>query len=96
MDINNYSYAPTIGNEKEQIFHSFEDENGYYKMTLEQWGSDRLKPEIVVYATAYNGDFDICENFTADKSCGWESMRKTYEKAARLFNQYCPESIPLF
>lgn len=96
MDVNNYSYAPTMGEEKERIFDSYEDENGYYKITLEQWSCDRKKPDFVVYATAYNGDFDICENFTTDISRGWETMRKAYAKAAQLFNKYCPEPIPLF
>ncbi|MBQ6091661.1 MAG: hypothetical protein IJL07_10405 [Lachnospiraceae bacterium] len=95
MDINNYSYAPTMAAETENIWAEYENENGYGKITLEQWGCNRKQKNFVVTICEYGG-FDLSVDFKTDTSRGWETMKKAYEKAAKIYNQYSPDPVPCF
>ena len=101
MDINNYSYTgPDFGRDDVQTEAKYDHDFGYMSLTLEQWGSDRNQKEYVVTVCGIFHDqyIDLCENFTADCSRGWETMRHSFARAAMLYNEYAPEAecIPTF
>ena len=100
MDINSYSYTPyMLPDEEERVYAKYEDDNGYSKLTLEQWGSDPNRKVWNIYSFDYAGKKEeVSEVVPCDCTHGWESMRLTYEKAARLYNSCVPDNevIPLF
>lgn len=59
---------------------------------------DYLANNFVVTVCKYNGSIDVVENYTADCSGGWETMRYAYALAAMLFNRYVPSmaAVPTF
>jgi hypothetical protein len=98
MDCNSYSYTGNgFASDDSTSYAYFENENGIYHICLEQWCCDRTQKQFVVYITNWENDFiDICENFHADFSHGWETARTAFSQAAELYNQYCPDPIPTF
>ena len=102
MDINDYSYTPHMLDEDNEIA-SYTDyvDFGYLILSLEQWGCNSNEKKYVVSGFVYDpvdGSKDICRDFNADCSDGWETMRHGYEQAARYYNSLVPKSkeIPLF
>lgn len=85
MDINNFSYAPTMGEEKENEISSFENISCYGKITIEKWGN---KKKYVVSIIYFIPEEDIVECFPFSPA--------GYELAVKLYNQYTNNPIPLF
>ena len=92
MDCGNYSYtAPGFGCDPEKILAYFEDDNGYYKITIEQWKCDQSQKEIVVSIFFYSAkNQDIVENFTYFPEIDY-SFTVAFEKARNIYNKYVPE-----
>ena len=101
MDCNNYSYTMDfdVDNRTEAEFIDYAD-FGYITLSLEQWGTDRNKLQYVISGYCLiNGKYeDISENYPADNTRGWETLRHAYARAAKRYNEIVPESqmIPLF
>ena len=72
------------------------ENRGYIRLTLEQWGSD--KNALYYVLSGYWKGADIDATITADNSRGWETLRYSYEIAARMYNSLVDddETIPLF
>ena len=100
MDCNNYSYTATGFLNDGGTIASYNGDAGYIDFTLEQWGANpNVKQYVVVgFVLTDHENIDICEDFTADFSGGWETARHAYAKAAALYNRYVPddEAIPTF
>lgn len=99
MDINNYSRtAESFGVDNVRpIADIIElEDRGYIRLTLEQWGSDRNALYYVV--SGYWQGVDVDATITADNSRGWETLRHSYEIAAKIYNSLVDsdEAIPLF
>jgi len=99
MDINNYSYtAPGFGVDDVRTVEEITEleGRGYLRLSLEQWGTDRNKLNYVLSGYWFGVDIDAV--ISADNSEGWETLRHSYEKAARLYNSLVDDSevIPLF
>ena len=103
MDCMSYSYAPHMLDEDSQTYANYESNDfGYINITLEQWGSDPDIRHFVVSGFCKDKETDeynnISEDFITDVSQGWETMRSSFAKAARVYNRFAPdeECIPLF
>ena len=99
MDINNYSYTREgfgVDNVRTIADVTELERRGYIRLSLEQWGSDR-KELVYVLSGFWNG-VDVDATISADNSEGWETLRHSYEIAARLYNSLVDddEIIPLF
>lgn len=72
------------------------ENRGYICLTLEQWGSDKNALYYVI--SGYWNGADIDATITADNSKGWETLRYSYETAAKIYNSLVgdDEIIPLF
>ena len=93
MDCGNYSYtAHGFGCDPENILAYYEDNNGYYKITLESWKSDHTKKEIVVSIYFYSAQKnDIVKNFTFDTEIDY-TFSNAFEKARNIYNNFVPEA----
>lgn len=98
MDINNYSYTGDRFADKGTNYALIEDYagRGYITLDLEQWGCDHTRLLWVI--SGYWEGVDVEKTISADNSKGWETLRHSYETAARTFNDFVTdaESIPLF
>lgn len=99
MDINNYSYTAegfSVGNVRTIADITELESRGYIRLSLEQWGSDKNALNYVL--SGYWNGVDIDATITADNSRGWETLRHSYEIAARLYNSLVGDNeiIPLF
>ena len=72
------------------------ENRGYIRLTLEQWGRDKNALYYVI--SGYWKGADIDATITADNSRGGETLRYSYETAARIYNSLVDDSevIPLF
>ena len=98
MNINNYSYTSPDNTVNVNCIANVEDlsRRGYLMLTLEQWGTDPNEKNYIV-SGFWNGA-DIDATISADASEGWETLRHSYEIAARIYNSLVDDSeiIPLF
>lgn len=99
MDINNYSFTSEgfgVDNVRTMADVVELSGRGYIRLTLEQWGSDKNALNYVL--SGYWNGVDVDATITADNSRGWETLRHSYEIAARLYNSLVDDSevIPLF
>ena len=99
MDINNYSYTNEgFGVDNVSIIADVVEleGRGFLRLSLEQWGSD--KNDLNYVLSGYWNGAEIDASISADNSRGWETLRHSYEIAARLYNSLVddPEIIPLF
>ena len=99
MDCNNYSHTAAGFLNGGETIASYRSDAGYIDFTLEQWGTNpNVKKYVVSGFIVKDECINICEDFTADFTQGWETARYAYAKAAALYNRYVPESetIPTF